>query len=86
MVRNASPPHLPSLLAPKPATQPAPRPTPRLPTLTPTCMRSLKVSVPVTARTTPNTARSARSGLSPPMKRRPPIADTHSFADCWQGG
>ena len=50
------------------------------------CMRSLKVSVPVTARTTPNTARSARSGEEPPRKGRPPSASTHSLADCSRRG
>lgn len=41
------------------------------------CMRSLNVSVPVTARTTPNTARSARSGEEPPRKGRSPSASAH---------
>lgn len=50
------------------------------------CMRSLNVSVPVTARTTPNMARSARSGASPPRKRRSPMAPTNSSADCGEGG
>lgn len=49
-------------------------------------MRSLNVSVPHTARTTPNTARSARSGWLPPMKGRPCRASTHSSADCGTGG
>lgn len=46
------------------------------------CMRSLKVSVPVTERTTPNTARSARSGAAPPWKGPSPTARTHSSASC----
>lgn len=70
------------LTRPDPAPR-RPRP-PRLQQLA--CMRSLKVSVPVTARTTPNTARSARSGWVPPMKGRPPRAATHSSADCSGGG
>lgn len=65
---------------PRPGTPEAAAPSQRIPQ--PTCMRSLKVSVPVTARTTPNTARSARSGWEPPRKGRPPSAPTHSSADC----
>ena len=45
--------------------------------------RSMKVSVPVTLRTTPNTDRSARLGTSPPMKGLSPRAATQRSASAY---